>query len=527
MIPRKIDDEQGALTVFLDLRQDVSEERQESVSLVPKQEWDGELDYWEELFSELFIPQEIYYSRDYSVQEFPDANELNTCLKSALTEHRVKLPRGGRECLVFCYYLRLRDLTQSFADKLDDLIHSFSNLYSLDDSLQHIHLLCVEYQRSEMLPDLEQKLFLLSRLASNEYLSSFTTLLLYSALMRSTLGDQKKGLVNFLYLLSRKEAKYKLPLQNKRETLKLISYQDYYQDLVMACRRGIEEITEWLKQDTDPGFSALRSCLQPKLSEITDRFLRSMRGFHQRAGRRPVHPVRITQFEKTHMFLHEIRNIEESPVFKQTKERFVQELLDGLLEEFQPSGIEELNSLIENYHYPDLISLEEMLKGESAEQDPLEELLGGMIQDRQYQAEIGRLRSGVSEKLRTYLLKLPQVTQADQIRKRKLRRRSALEEQESKAGEYSSIRDCFDRIVDNTSFELGMVRGYMVPFSFVQVSEHVTTLWAMNDYEIRGVSEVSCVPEIEPYEVAVLKIASTYNLRDKEEIENLASSMAR
>ena len=62
-------------------------------------------------------------------------------------------------------------------------------------------------------------------------------------------------------------------------------------------------------------------------------------------------------------------------------------------------------------------------------------------------------------------------------------------------------------------------------YTYVQINDAINSVWMMKGYEIKGASEVCCCPEIEPYEVAVLKVGSSYDLRKADEVRTLANVM--
>ncbi|MDO4322287.1 MAG: hypothetical protein Q4C61_07140 [Lachnospiraceae bacterium] len=456
-----------------------------------------------EWMEKLFDSQQYLYLRENDMT----GEELFKRIREEIYECNVILPDSQR--MVFCYYLELRDLTQEWVDCFFERARELQRLLSIDNMFTHHHMICLSYENVNPLAEEKSRIIgLLQQLAQSGPSISHVIYMLHVTGFE-TLDSQEHGMVQLLHLVSRRDYfRVAKPMGNKTY-LKMLCYADYYEDRAAACQQRIKELSGWLTQENDPELSRLLGTVKLSLNAPVQELRKAISAFRRRI---PLYPISVTDFQGNPITGYRSRISDNNPIIQQRKEEYISDIKKALAERADLSNAR--NILEEEFHYPDFCHLESLM-----EQGLLEQNVLGGIDNRDNNPDIDSLARAVCGRVRCMAGSLIAVLEEKKEAVEKERRSN---QRELKlAGKYRDLSNCFSRIEGDTGFS--PIAGYFPENveRVVLISGKCFNDWLHQQYEIAGVTQAYRYPEIEPYEIVVLKEGDLLNLAEEDAKEKL------
>lgn len=475
-----LDNQQDALTVFLNFQQ---EERREII---------------EERMESLFDGQQYLYleGNDWT------GEELYHYIREKRDNFDIVLPANHR--LVFCYYMKLNDLTEDWFERYKERIEALKQLLPVDHALQHYHIACFSYENITPLGNRKAEIIrILKQFHKYNAGVLHAEYLLYASGFH-TLDSQERGLVQMLHILSRRGYFRVLQPTLHMNHLKILGYSDYYEDRAVSCQEKIQEITRWQQEENDPELNGLRDAMlqtmQPQMVELRE----AIKNFKKRV---PLYPVSVRDFKRRWIFWHSSMVTDKHPAIQKRRAEFLRDMRAVLAEKTDFSELErimktELTCL-------DLVHLKREL-----EQGILRQKILTSAENQDKTPEVLDLAENIwnlaEVRIQNILNGLEEKQMMYEKEKRKYQRELDL------AGKYRSLQDCFDSIKEDTAF---MTPAGIFPENtemIALVSGNCYNVWLDKRYEINGFHSAYYCQEIAPCEIVLLKKGDYINMAEED-----------
>lgn len=464
--------------------------------------------------NEVFGNGQLIYHRG----SVPDADGLIELLKQEKDTGRVSIRSG--EKLVFGWFLELKDLTDKWCDSYIERVLEMR--YKLDaiNPADHHHVICLRYEIGTFPEEAmsREKAKILLRLANRVKESNSEGKIISQNIyiLRKTrleeYGPQEKCMARLMYLLSRRGKTEVVDFSVERSCcVYMIKGADYYEEQRTSCQKEIEDIHGWLEQRIDPELERLieraAGIIEAKLTEVHE----FEKAFNRKIS---AFPVSKSYYKGSFFKGFESEIDSSSPKIKKYKKRYVSEKM-GETVSVMGKELREAAKIVDNdYHYPDLLLLNNYLEADENEAE------NEKPEDRLYKTIYERLRlssrhmdmelSFYEEKLIFKIYKQFREMLVAELSKTEKKKEQAeirliMKTHElSEAGEYTSLRDCLDRIVDKV--EPGFIHGRepLGSSRTILVCGNVVLNWELKNFDVTDASIVYSCNAISPYEIAVI-----------------------
>lgn len=489
---------QGALTVVYDL---IGKESKEPSSIVTYME-------------KVFPSQEYIYKQ---VDEVPDCDTMIEEILNRKENMDIILPANNR--MVFCYYIDLEDLTKEWIDlyyRRADELRLKQPVSNLTD--QH-HIVCFRFKVAVMgKEEIQNKAALLVDLATRDLTVSKELFMLRTTALER-FENQENGLVETLYLQSRvNNTDYINAMYVGNNALRMVVYEDYYENRNAKCIEGINEIDEWLKTPIDPDFTRLKD----NIKEVVIKALSDLRSITRNFGRiATLYPVNKEDFEpvKTLFFVtgYTSKIGRNHPILVEQRKK----MIDGKREAIK-GGIDvaKIMGVIEDYHYPDLKKLS--VKNTDFAQSIISDVLVDQKQKLPEEVDFAsEIIDSIMEKVRSTSL----ITKIDDpeegIRSKKERSRKRLQKEKLSAGIYKDLDECLAKIDGHAKPNL--INGiFGAPSYKIALVNDDCYARIQSDYNgIYGFSSAYNYAGIDPCEIVVTKVYNMADLSGTSAVDNL------
>lgn len=481
---------QGALTVFYDL---IRKDAQEPSSIRT---------YMEKVFP----------SQEYIYKQVDKAPDYNTMMKDILDrrdEMDIIIPAGNK--MVFCFYLDIGDLTREWLDQFYLRAQELRRKQPVEQIQDQHHVICFRFKVAELAPEvIREKAELLSDFGKNRSISKEIFMFRTTALER--FDKQEQGMVECLFLQTRVESnrEYVTMRNNSPDALRMVVYEDYYENRATKCAAGIEEIDRWLKTSADPEFTLLKDSIK----EVSINALSELRVITRNFNRvTSLYPVNEEDFEpvKTLFFItgYTSRIGRNHPILVEQRQKRIDDKKESLIE-----GVDDrkIIDVINKYHYPDLENLSSV--GEEFANKLVSEILMDQRQKLPEEEDFAKqIVNYVMNKISRLDL-LNNLNDAENgIKAKKERARKLLQKESLTAGIYRNLDECLENIDDHA-------RAYVIN-GMISTPSYKCALVNDNCYErlqgayggiIVGFDITYNYSDIEPCEVVVVKVCNILDL---------------
>lgn len=335
-----------------------------------------------------------------------------------------------------------------------------------------------------------------------------------------TLSRQEQGVARFLYLLSRpNQSNLLFPMQN-RTWLKRLSYTDYsVADADMWSKR-IRELTRWMSDEKDPGLPSFLGTVRGILQEPVQLLREAEMEF---AARVDIYPVHVNDFVKTGFWPGSLRTSTIGPdheIIQRRKEEYFGGLREQIISKLAFQTVEELAQ--KQMYYKDLLKLSELLKIEAGKEGSLECLMKSSLkkpEEGQAGGEIDKLIFEVCTQIRSRLDTCLSSLEEMWIKRQQERQRA--QKELDVAGRYRGIRECFEKISGETSFKplIGITPEFQR--SICLIGSECYGKWYREQYAINEIDFAYHCPDIDPVDIAFLKLGDLLNLADDDAAKKL------
>ena len=489
---------QGALTVVYDL---IGKESKEPSSIVTYME-------------KVFPSQEYVYKQ---VDEVPDCDTMIEEILNRKENMDIILPANNR--MVFCYYIDLEDLTKEWID----LYYRRANELRLKQPVSNLtdqhHIVCFRFKVAEMgKEEIQNKAALLVDLATRDLTVSKELFMLRTTALER-FENQENGLVETLFLQSRENnTDYINAMYVGNNALRMVVYEDYYENRNEKCIEGINEIDEWLKTPIDPDFTRLKD----NIKEVVIKALSDLRSITRNFGRiATLYPVNKEDFEpvKTLFFVtgYTSKIGRNHPILVERRKKMVDDKQESIMGSVDMTKIMEM---IEDYHYPDLKGLID--KDSNFSKSIIADVLLDQKQKLPEEEEFaGKIIDSIMNNIRSNSL----VTKVDDpeggIKAKKERSRKRLQKEKLSAGIYRNLEECLAKIDEHAKPNL--INGiFGAPSYKIALVNDNCYARIQGDYNgIYGFSSAYNYDGIEPCEIAVTKVYNMADLSGTNAVDNL------
>ena len=486
---------QGALTVFYDL---IGEKEREPSSIVT---------YMEKVF-----PSQEYIYRE--VNDVPEYDEVIDDILTRRDNMDIILPASNR--MIFCYYIDLADLTKDFIDRYYKMALELRSKQPPNNLTDQHHMVCFRFKVAGMEKIvIREKADLLIDLVNRDLsVSKEVFMLRTTALQR--FENQENGLVESLFIQSRQNNTQYINARNN--ALRMVVYEDYYENRNARCNEGIQKIDEWFNNPSDPNLDRLKDAVKEEVLKA----LSELRVITRSFGRfSTLYPVHVDDFEpvKTLFFVtgYTSKIGRNHPILVERRNRMIEDKQEALRKGVNMTKIMEV---VKDYHYPDLKKLSE------EDTDLISSLVSDVLLDqRQKQPEeeklAGEIITSIMEKIRDDKLVRKLDDPEDGIAIKKTRAKKLLQKERLSAGIYRNLDECLENIDEHARPNL--INGIFgaASYKIAMINDNCYAK-IQGDYNgIEGFDEAYNYDGIEPCEIAVTKVYDMVSLSGENAINRL------
>ena len=401
----------------------------------------------------IFPLQEYVYTKEKGLPEF---SKMFSNLRGKIDSCDAILPVDN-ENLIFAYYIELKDLTDEWINSFFDCAHEFQRKMPHEYPEQQRHLIYLRYTIAELDPeDCKEKANLINKLIREGNDISKEVFMLW----RNALGSfdvQEKGLTFGLYLFTRAN-NYGYSIEYNQ--LKMISYEDYYEDRAAKCNKRIAEIDSWLSRSMDPELDSLSGRITTIVNESLGNVAHSMQSMERTQS---LYPVNVDDFEEEKAFIFFVRHYrstisENDPIVIEQRKDAIKRSKEQILKRLNIKSIDKLFE--EEYGYPDLKKIRDKLMNSYQKEEFSEELKDSIL--KQSTQRIPQKESFISDLIDSILDKISENNfiknledGGRSIKESRIREKNMKKKESRDAGVYADLSNCFVNI--NSHSKLGLV----------------------------------------------------------------------
>lgn len=438
------------------------------------------------------------------VRTFPSAEEVAKKIIAERDKYRVTVPPGAK--LVFCFYLPLEDLTDEWMELYRRFPEDMDIYHPAKDGARHCYVTVLQYRIEQMLK--EKKADVAERLQGfgADDMNFFHTQYLLYVPMTDTPDSQEQGIVQLLWLWSRKEGQQVAAsfTTDAMRQLRVINYADYQESEDEECKSQIARLKSLLEEEADPNLNILSSRIVSLAQQLTKKVEDAIGRFEKLS---PLYPVRVTDYQRKRFGMKYERCVETGPgsFLQRCRQNHIQETCQTLLMDTQ---IESFGAYVrKEYHIPDYKKLEQKLEDGSLEETLTDRVLSGK---KDFEDDLECF-------LKEWFQNVKKILQ-DSIAGYKMKQKNLeyeLEVQKArqvKAGKYRNLQDCLDRMAGEVKF---LTPVKILPSGIatvVFVGGHLAVNWTLEGYDTEAAAHVYSCPVISPSDIAMLKEASYIEL---------------
>lgn len=494
-MPTKLNDfnsAQDALTVFLDYRR---EKKSDSV---------------EDTLKERFKPMQALYLYGERCEE--SGAKLYQFLQNKIEAGEVVLPKSDR--FVFCHYLPLNDLTEEWVKSWEKRVSEFQERLKVENLFQQYHVVCLIYESSKtpLGEKKEETVRLIKQLATDLPGVAHVVYLLYTNGFE-TLAGQEQGIVQLLYVLSRKNTETMIEPMQHRTWLKILMYSDYSRKMAEMWSKKIKLLTYWMTEEADPQKRLFVETIEEQLTGPAGYLQEAEIDFDSRVD---IYPVHISDFEKSgHLWNKTMysRIGADHEIIRRRKKEYFGILLEKMILEFDYTKVETM--VMQKLCYKDMQKLPEFIKKDL--QTAIEEELL-LNREERARESIRQLIQGVCGQIQKKLGKYLEAV--DKIKTEKEKEMQEAQRALNIAGRYHDMGKCFQNIAKESEFR--PMDGKFPEFikDICLVGSECCGMWGSTT-TIKGISDAYSCADIDPMDVAFLKTGALIQLDKEEEAQKL------
>lgn len=478
---------QGALTVFYDLVGDKAKEPSSIVTYMEK----------------VFPSQEYIYKKADNVPEYNDVIEDILMQRDNMD---IILPASNR--MIFCYYIDLADLTKDMVDRYYKMAAELRMKQPPNNLTDQHHMVCFRFKVAELEESvINEKAELLIDLVNRDLSVSKEVFMLRTTALER-FENQENGLVESLFIQSRADnTQYINSVGNS--ALRMVVYEDYYENRNTTCTEGIKKIDEWFQNPSDPDLGKLKDAIKEEVLKA----LSELRVITRNFGRlSTLYPVNIEDFEpiKTLFFVtgYASKIGRNHPLLVERRSRMIEDKQEVLKKGIDTKKIMEV---VNGYHYPDLKKLSD------EDTDFTASLVSDVLLDqRQKQPEEEQLAdeiiASIMGKIRDDKLVRKLDDPEDGIVAKKVRAKKLLQKERLSAGIYRNLDECLARIDEHAKPNL--INGIFgaASYKIALVNDNCYAKIQGDARGIQGFDEAYNYDGIDPCEIAVTKVYNMVSL---------------
>lgn len=459
----------------------------------------------------VFGGQNLVYYQDAS----PDADVLYHDIIDKIKSKEIYLFSSKR--IVFCTCLDLKSLDERWVKNYRNIMNIFRERAGVNDSTQHYYVTFFRYHTEEPLQDsAEEKLELLQSMweEADPLPMCHTEFLLYAGGFDS-LDSQERGAARLLYLLSVRGWTDVYEINEYKEALHALCFDEYYESRVLECQKKLDGIQKWLYEERDPERVNFFMEIQSTVSNMIREYQSEIRDFKKWEG---LYPVSIQEYSvhrrgpfglfRTCYVKNQSRNAElEAQEQEYRKNAFSKNENSQKREEF-------LQKLSQLMNYTDLQSVLTMWRS-GALWDRLKNIVNQCAEQLETEERTG-FYSILQTWLETYLTEKAAVL--DEQKREKEKQRLYFLYEQGLANKYEDLKDCFSRIQKNTSYQIPSAISPAKVQELALVNEKVAETWMEKGYQIQGVLDENIIKcnDICPSEIQYMRIGRYIPLRKPE-----------
>ena len=490
--------DQGALTIFYDL---IGDGAKEPSSIVTHME-------------RLFPPQEYIYKQ---VKDVPDCDTMIEDILNRKENMDIILPANNH--MVICYYIDLENLTKEWIDQYYQRAHELRLKQPINNLTDQHHIVCFRFKVASMDRSVvQEKAELLIDLASRDFTVSKEVFMLRTTAFER-FESQENGIVETLFLQTRADnTEYINAMHVGNNALRMVVYEDYYENRNTKCIEGIRKIDEWIDTPLEPDFTKLKDSIKEEVIKA----LSELRVITRNSERMStLYPVNVEDFEpeKTLFFVtgYKSKFGRNHPILVERRKKMIGDKQEYLKDSVDMTKILET---VEGYHYPDLKSLSE--KSSDLIQPMVADALLDQRQKMQEEEEFaGEIIGSILEKIQnsSFLKKIDDPNEG--IKAKKERAKRQFQRELLAAGVYDTLDECFLRIDEHARPNL--INGvFGAPSYKIALINDNCYAKVQSDYNgIHGFDRAYNYDGIEPCEIAVTKVYNMADLTGPNAIESL------
>lgn len=483
------DSSQGALTVFYDLVGDKAKEPSSIVTYMEK----------------------VFPSQEYIYKKASDVPEYDEVIGDILTKRDnmdIILPASNR--MIFCYYIDLADLTKEMVDRYYEMAAELRLKQPPNNLTDQHHMVCFRFKVAEMEESIiNEKAELLIDLANRDLSVSKEVFMLRTTALER-FENQENGLVEGLFIQSRAD---NMQYNNARTVgdtmLRMVVYEDYYENRNTSCTEGIRKIDEWFQNPSDPDLGKLKDAIKEEVL----RALSELRVITRNFGRlSTLYPVNVDDFEpvKTLFFVtgYVSKIGRNHPLLVERRSRMIEDKQEAL-----KNGVDtkKIMAVVNSYHYPDLKRLadENTDFTKSLVSDALLDQRQKQPEEEQLAAEI---ITSIMETIRGDKLVRKLEDPEDGIKAKKTRAKKLLQKEKLSAGIYRNLDECLARIDEHAKPNLLSGIFGAASYKIAMVNDNCYAKIQGDNRGIQGFDEAYNYDGIDPCEIAVTKVYDMVSL---------------
>ena len=485
---------QDALTVFLDYRKEKTSDSMRNI------------------LKERFKPMQALYLYGEKCEE--DGANLYQCLQSKIEAGEVVLPKSER--FVFCHYLPLNNLTEEWVQSWEKRVSEFQERLNVEELFQQYHVVCLIYESSKtpLGEKKEETARLIKQLATGLLDIAHVVYLLYTNGFE-TLAGQEQGIVQLLYILSRKNTASMIEPMQQRTWLKMLTYSDYSRQMAEMWSGKIQLLTHWMTEEADPQNRLFVKTIEEQLTGPAGYLHEAEINFDSRVD---IYPVHISDFEKSGFLWNKTMSSRigaDHEIIRRRKKEYFGTLLEKMILEFDYTKVEDM--VIQKLCYKDMQKLPAFING-SLQAVIEEDLLLG--REERARESIRQLIQGVCVQIQKKLSKY--LESADKIRSEKQKEMQEAQRALNIAGRYRNMDECFQNIAKESEFK--PMNGRFPSFlkDICLVGSECYGKWG-SGLTIEGVSDAYFCTDIDPMDVVFLKTGDLIQLDKEEEVQKLVN----
>lgn len=486
----------GALTLFYD-----------GISAKDKDNSD-----MQENLSAIFPEGQHLYKK---AENLPDAETAIEDIRKANDNFLIDLPESGR--FIFAWYLDLSRLTEEWVDSFFESAKRFSELQPPNSPTDQHYILCFRYRIHTISREDQERIYpLLVRIAEDTSISREIILLHATALQK--FDRQERGIVQYLFLISRlNNGEIFSTIAGNQTQLRVVSYNDFYEDRVRRCDTEIAKIETYLNTPADPGLKEFLSIGQDLVHDATNKYQNALRSFRMREG---LFPVSVEDFEQEGSFFNRGYSStisKNDPRLLKARRHYMKAYEDHILNDFHVEKIIQEIENEETFHDPDVTTLKDFLTDENAQTQ-----LFSFQSGRNSSEEEISFRKKAAEKILDGINNCSVLKTQETKRAKYEARRKRYQKEKREAGIFTSLQDCCNRIGQKTSFQGLQGRLGMKLYESVLVNPRCAAQLMDQTIKLKDIqTQPRISTDIEPEEIALTRVFGLLDLGEEDSVETL------